>query len=630
MEVHLHTPETLFNDPDRTVRYVVPDYQRRYVWKQEEQWEPLREDVLRLADQLVKPRRGKSQEPQAVVPHFLGSIVLMPTDDSAGAVSTLAVVDGQQRLLTLQLMLDAARQQCAQRHPETAQLLVALVRHRSADYGGAAGHEFKMMPSDDDDQRAYRDVMRGELRTEAYESRLIINAHERFSEWIGRWLDEQPKESGQRAVALYSAMAHHLQIAAIELSADDNEQIIFETLNSRGTPLRTFELVRNFLLREARRQDADLKQLQRDHLNEFNLKWWDDKTGTGRQRRSHADAFLHHWLTMKTTQEIQLGQAFRFFKDHVTNEYDGRVEQAAAELSGYAKRYRELQTWNRTHNHLSNHLSARFGNFVRRWNTLQADAFMPLILWLWASDDSNTRASKAFAVIESYLIRRLICGLDTRGYPEMARQLLRRVKENPRKGTDKSIEQYLAEKESPRERWPTDFEVFNHLENESLRGPVSATRTRMILEAIEASFDASQWRTQSAKLAERRLTIEHVMPQDWRNATADWPEPKPELAAQRGQRGERPDQVRDRLVQSIGNLTLVPRRDNSTLGGSSWTSKSEVYNRLSGDDPDGLKLNADLLRPSRTPWPQVWNEEQIERRSQRLAKRVVKIWPRPS
>ena len=621
MEVHLRTPETLFNDPDRPVRYVVPDYQRRYVWKQEEQWEPLREDVLRLADQLVKLRRDKRQEPQNIVPHFLGSIVLMPTDDSVDDASILAVVDGQQRLLTLQLMLDAARQQCVQRHPETARQLTTLVRHRSVDYGGDAGHEFKMMPSDDDDQVAYRDVMRGELRTEAYESPLIIDAHERFSDWLGRWLDEQPRESGQRAAALYSALAHHLQIAAIELGADDNEQIIFETLNSRGTPLRTFELVRNFLLREARRQDVDLKQLQRDHLNEFNLKWWDDKTGTGRQRRSHADAFLHHWLTMKTTQEIQLGQAFRFFKDHVTNEYDGRIEQAAADLSGYAKRYRELQTWDRTHDHLS----ARFGNFIRRWNTLQADAFMPLILWLWAGDDSNTRVSKAFAVLESYLIRRLICGLDTRGYPEMARQLLRRVKEDPRKGADKSIEQHLlAVPDSPRERWPTDLEVFGHLESERLRGPVSATRTRMILEAVEMSFQASHWRTQGTELAKQRLTVEHIMPQDWRNA--NWPAPKPELANQR----ETAQDVRNRLIHSIGNLTLVPRQYNSKLARSTWTRKSELYDKLSGDGLEGLKLNADLLRPSRTPRPRVWNEEQIEKRSQRLARRVAKIWPRPS
>ena len=614
MEVHLHTPETLFNDPERSVRYVVPDYQRRYVWEQDEQWEPLWADVLRLADQLVKPRRSRGQKPQAIVRHFLGSIVLMPTDDSVNDASILAVVDGQQRLLTLQLMLDAARQQCVQRHPETARQLTRLVRHRSTDYGGDAGHEFKMMPSDDDDQVAYRDVMRGELRTEAYESPLIIDAHERFSDWIGRWLDEQPRESGQRAAALYSALAHHLQIAVIELGADANEQIIFETLNSRGTPLRTFELVRNFLLREAKRQDVDLKQLQRDHLSEFNLKWWDGKTGTGRQRRSHADAFLHHWLTMKTTQEIQLGQTFRFFKDHVTNKYDRRIEQAAAELSEYAKKYRDLHTWDYTHDHLS----MRFSNFVRRWKTLQAEAFTPLILWLWANE-SDTQVSKAFAVLESYIVRRLICGLDTRGYPGMARKLLQLVKENPRKGSDKTIEEHLAEKDSPRERWQTDLDVLGHLESERLRGPVSATRTRMILEAVEMSFQASHWRTQGADLAKQRLTVEHIMPQDWRNA--NWPAPKPELANQR----ETAQDVRNRLIHSIGNLTLVPRQYNSKLARSTWTRKSELYNGL-----DRLKLNADLLRPSRTPRPRVWNEEQIERRSQRLAKRVVKIWPRPS
>ena len=611
MKVDLLTPKTLFDQP---VRYVVPDYQRKYVWEQEKQWEPLLDDVLNLAEQAAKPARRSGAAPQAVRPHFMGSIILMPMRQAEPAtrVAQIAIVDGQQRLLTLQLMLDAAQQECESRHPEVAQEFTRLVLQRPEDRGDRGEHNFKIRPTDHDDQIAFLHAMQNDLPTDAYEKERIVEAHKWFAERIGQWLD-RPSKTKQRATALYSALAEQIQVAAIELGDEDDEQIIFETLNSRGTELGTFELVKNFLLREAREQNVDRGSVVR-LLKPLDNQWWSRTTGSGRARRPHVEAFLHHWLTMETAQEVRLEQTFSRFREHVKARKGG-VEQVAEDLAEFAGYYYDIQTADR---------SREFGeDFVRRWKVLQTDVFTPLILWLWKRKHGGTNAQvdRAFNALESYMVRRLICSLDTRGYGAMALELLELVKHRGRRGADKVISEHLASQKSERELWPTNALVVHSLKNFKLLGPASAARTRMVLEAVEQTFQRSQWRTLGgAELAKRPLSVEHIMPRHWQSSR--WAQPKAVSASS----DETAEQIRNRLVHSIGNLTLVHRRYNSRLSDAAWTDKRVLYR----EDPERLTLNVDLLKPDGKAPPRVWDEEQIQKRSERLAKRVIRVWPRPS
>ena len=610
MDVKLKTLDDLFNQP---IRYVVPDYQRKYVWKQTEQWEPLWDDVQRLVEQLLDQRGGGEDGDERIRPHFMGSIVLNPPADAPTQPPTLEIVDGQQRLLTLQLMLDAAQQELIERQPEAARQLAELVLNPHVGRFDDRDYEFKMWPADDEDRVAFRQAMRNELPTDPYGKELIVEAHSWFAEHVGKWLDEQPKTQEQRAGALHDALTRHVHISAIELDENDDEQVIFETLNSRGTALGTFDLAKNFLLREARRQGIDHERLQRDHLSRLNLKWWQQETGSGRQRREHIAAFLHHWLAMETTQEVPLGQTFARFREHVSETREGKIERVVADIADYAEFYREIQMADK---------AGRFGDeFIRRQKVLQIDAFSPLILWLWRHGGTNAQVERACAAIESYMIRRLICSLDTRGYSAMALELLGLVKHRGRTGPDKIIAEHLASQTSDRERWPTDAEVTTSLVQEKLLGPASPARTRMILEAVELSFRGSKWRAPgAAALAGRRLSVEHIMPRHW--ASVDWARPKATLARP----GKTAEQVRTQLIHSIGNLTLVNRRYNSRLSDGTWTRKRGLYRQ----EPEGLALNADLINPGGKAPPRVWDEEQIRKRSERLAKRVIRIWPRPS
>jgi hypothetical protein len=105
------TLKTLFQ---KDVRYVIPTFQRPYVWNQEDQWEPLWHDVRNTAERYldhleqVDGVRAKAEE--LAPKHFLGAVVLQQQTTSSAELETRLVIDGQQRMTTLQLLLDATQE----------------------------------------------------------------------------------------------------------------------------------------------------------------------------------------------------------------------------------------------------------------------------------------------------------------------------------------------------------------------------------------------------------------------------------------------------------------------------------------------------------------------------------------
>lgn len=98
MDTHVRTPQEVFIMPQHLV---VPPFQRAYVWDQEEQWAPLWHDIRRIVEDRLNT--GASS-----VRHFLGAIVLQSMGHVPGEVQGVNVIDGQQRLTTIQLLMDSA------------------------------------------------------------------------------------------------------------------------------------------------------------------------------------------------------------------------------------------------------------------------------------------------------------------------------------------------------------------------------------------------------------------------------------------------------------------------------------------------------------------------------------------
>ncbi|WP_433223593.1 HNH endonuclease family protein [Microtetraspora malaysiensis] len=171
--------------------------------------------------------------------------------------------------------------------------------------------------------------------------------------------------------------------------------------------------------------------------------------------------------------------------------------------------------------------------------------------------------------------------------------------------------------------WPSDPEVVQAMQTLRLYKDLTQTRLRMVLEALEDDR-RGKW-AEHEHCPRGTLTIEHVMPQSWEQYWGDDVTDHP--ARQR----------RDRLVQTLGNLTLVNERLNPKLSNRPWkdseaqTEEGEELKPVPGKRGlllwhATLKLNAERVARH----PDTWTEEAIMVRSTELAETITKIWPRPN
>ena len=507
--------------------------------------------------------------------------------------------------MTFQLVLDAAHA-CMKRGTKSHQLLSKLVTNSGDNDTGDSSFDLKARPWDSDDRIAFVHAMRDELTTDIHFDSRVAEAHAYFTREIRQWINEEPKISQRRTTALTTAITDLLQVVTISLTAADDAQLIFETLNARGTPLGTFDLLKNFIQRAAKDQGLRSATIYNQHLKRLDGKWWNGLTGSGRLRKSYIDSFLHHWLVMETgVTETSTAKVFTGIREYIMSTRRGDVEAVTEELSRHADLYYHFQRGDEL---------PEFGDFVRRWRTMRADALTPLILWLWDPQRGGTihQRRRAFRAIESYLVRRLVCEFSTRGYGDLCRALLEELRNTQGKSSDSVVIQYLQTRRYDHDRWPSDEEFRAGFVRSN---KITARRRRMVLEAIECGFRGSPFRTAPIELSKLRgLTIEHVMPRQ--SNTPSYAAPG--LHAHGGE----PD-----LIECFGNLTLLERRLNSKLSNNSWIRKRDAYLQ---DHKANLALNRDLVRGGERRKMDDWTAKEIRERAGRLAERAIEIWPGPT
>ncbi len=596
MKADILSPKALFQ---KDIRYVIPLFQRPYVWNQEEQWEPLWNDVRNKAeDYLEELDRGRSEAvgEANVVGHFLGAVVLQQQLNATGELETRQVIDGQQRLTTIQLILDAAQDVFeADGYAKEARLLRKLVLN-DADYGeDDADLLFKVWPTLGD-QDGFRHAMHNDLEIDGFEGLAIVQAHEFFKLQVRQWL-EVPEEARQqlRAHALATALMGLLRLVVIDLEPKDDANVIFETLNARGTPLLASDLVKNWIFHAAGLAGLDSEAIHARYWAGFEANWWREDFRQGRLIRTRLDAYLNYWLNMRTAEEVQTAEVFPKFRRYADG--IGSVPDVLDDLQEIADSFKTL--YGPTD-------SSPLGTFLYRWSVMDVGVSTPVILWLLAnrSELGEDAFEQALATIESYLVRRMICRLTTKDYNRLFLELVARITQAPVTSATEVIRDYLLGQTSESRAWPGDSQLLEALATLPLYQLLTRGRLRLILEALEDSLRSQKAEEDHVK---RGLSIEHVMPQGWR---LHW---QPTiLSAEEAAR-------RDRTVHLIGNLTLVRDRLNSTMSNEPWAKKTKIL-----EAHTVLHLNRRLLRD----YADDWSEATVEERSKDLAQRIAAIWPR--
>ncbi|MEV4477066.1 DUF262 domain-containing HNH endonuclease family protein [Nonomuraea sp. NPDC049504] len=614
MKADTRTPAEIFASP---IRYLIPLFQRPYVWNKADQWEPLWDDVRAVAEQVLDAKNslyGGSSIP----PHFLGAIVLEQQLTPTAFIPVRHVIDGQQRLTTLQILLDAA-QLVAEQHGSAidGKALEALVLN-NRDLVQHPDEAFKVWPTDRD-QDVFRAVMDNEREvTGELASSSIAAAHVYFMGEISEWADPggDPDKCKRRITALTHALRSYLRLVVIDLEPGDNAQVIFETLNYRGTPLLAADLIKNMVFQLATAQNEDLEGLYKKYWKPFDSNHWRRAVRQGRLYRPYVDIFINYWLTMRRLRDIPADRVFTEFRDHI------RTSELAAwevmrDLAADAQVYAELE-------HLP--WDSPEGTFYYRViNVMEASVVGPFLLRILRWPEKRMpieQRLKALRAMESWLVRRMLCKLTTKNYNRIIVELLQALDRNGPEVAGDITEAFFARGTATAGYWPSDREVIEAVQTVKVYKDLTRTRLRMVLEALED--DARGKWSEHEHCPRGCLTIEHVMPQSWGEhwdiGVADHP------ARQR----------RDHLVQTLGNLTLVNDRLNPKLSNRPWSDGEVEAQGLSDPVPTTgkrtlllkhatLKLNAEIVAAH----PDTWTDEAIATRSAALGQRLAIIWPRP-
>jgi len=547
----------------KSPQFIIPIYQRTYSWTPAE-CQQLWDDIMRTGSD------------ERVSTHFVGSIVYIEEGLSqVSSQSPLLVIDGQQRLTTMTILLEALARQLLEGTEPVDGFSAKKLRNYyllNALEEGERAYKLLLTQTDRETLLALVDQ---KPPPEANSVRLLDN-FALFEDLI-EGLDGD-------LVPLCHGLAK-LMVVDIALSRDqDNPQLIFESMNSTGRELSQADLIRNFVLMG--QQPKQQAALYKDYWRPMEVAFGQEAYGL------HFDGFMRHFLTLRTGEVPRIRDVYEAFKSHSrTPEVAERgVEALVADIQMFASYYCAMALGGET----DPLLSQAFSDL----RELKVDVAYPLLLELY-DDYANDRLSRdefyqSVRLIESYVFRRAVCAIPTNS--------LNKTFANFAKGLDKS--RYLESLQAAflllpsYRRFPADEEFARELRQRDL---YHFPRRSYWLRRLE-----NHGRKERVPVDD--YTIEHIMPQNV-NLSSEW----------RESLGEDWERVHSTWLHTLGNLTLTGY--NSEYSDHGFATKRDM---AGGFSESPLRVNEGLGALD------TWNETTIQERAEQLGRRFTDVWIAPT
>lgn len=575
---------------ERHIRYVVPLFQRPYVWTRERQWMPLWADWLTKTEEVLHASARSHQ-------HFMGAVVLNGVRTSTRQVPMMDIVDGQQRLITLQIALFALRDVCHAHAYEALDTVLERLTSNQLGQGQDPQECYKTYPSQAD-RSAFASLCAGESRQG---QSVLYDAYDYFYAQLNVAL--LPETLHAQLDAFFVALTERFELIVIELEEGDSPPQIYESLNARGEALHAADLIRNALFHEALLRGADLERLYAKTWRSFDvpapegrLEFWRAVERQGRLKRPRLELFWRHVLMLWTGREVSVTRLFAQFRHWLARHSDLKLEAVFAQVYSLAEWYFRLY---------HEQEGGRLGAFARRVRALEATACFPVVLYLLSETQVSAQERDGMlADLETYLVRRAVCGLPTSDYDALFLGVLRQVRALPRCNRP-SLRHLLASLQGAA-RLPRQAEFSQHWLNAPVYLSVPPRALALMLEALDIQLETRK--QERLHLAES-VTLEHIMPQNWEDTyPLDARTSAEEVAEARF--------ARQRLVHSFGNLTLITQPLNSALQNAAFAHK-----RLELARQSRLRLNVYFQQVD-----DVWDEEAILARGAWLLALALKLW----
>lgn len=603
-------------------RLEVPLFQRQYIWDKERQWEPLWEDISRKFAEYLEGRRDSPV-------HFLGAMVLDQKFTPSGHVVKRQVIDGQQRLTTLQIFLATFRDFCfAQGAEELGKECISFTLN-SGMMEDRQTEIYKVWPTQADRDQ-FVSVMSAQSKAEIEKRHPLVrqkwarkdDPRPRMVEAYLYFYDEiadfflsldalmSDVPIADRLNESFQALKNALQVVVVDLEQGDDAQVIFETLNARGEPLLPADLLRNYIFLRAGRLGESQEQLYEKYWKVFEDGFWREELRQGRLSRPRSDLYLQHFLAGHQGTEVPIKHLYVEYKYWIDKKHPfPSVHEELRTLAKQAEDYRRLLSPRKT-DPLRN-----LGTFLI---TFEMSTAYPLLLWLLDHDISPIDWVSISTTIESYILRRAVCNLTTKNYTRIFLGLLRSIqKEQTTSPT--AIAAYLKDLKGESMEWPTDDNFRYNWSNRHVYQTMQNPKVVYVLRRLNETYMSS---LNEAIEFSGPLSVEHIMPQSW---IANWPLEDGQsgmnysslMLGDPGDPRREPTEARNRAIQTFGNLTILTQPLNSALSNSNWVTKKPAL------------LQASLLPINQSLYSvENWNERAIALRLEDLFTRALTIWPR--
>ncbi|TDC25701.1 DUF262 domain-containing protein [Streptomyces sp. 8K308] len=552
-------------------QFQIPLYQRTYSWEAKE--------LQRLWDDLVEQATAGSGESPPPSGHFLGSLVLDPRPPLPDTVQRWVVIDGQQRLTTLMLLACALRDHVRAFDPGKADLIHRRYLVNEEDYRGLDA--YRLLPTQAD-RPSYLACVDNDPRAGGDDS---IGVAYRY--FLAALTEFDPVGDWDTVRHIDQALRHRLTLVTITAGPQDNAFRIFESLNNTGKPLSQADLLRNYVF------------MQLPNLGElaYEKVWLPLQTELGPDRLTTL-AWLDLVLqgqSRVTISEVYQGQRRRMERIVAVSREEGLREDLV--------RLRRL-------GHLLMRLfeperepDPRLRAVLRRLVQWGGEAHYPPALHVLDHVDRGTvdpeQAVEALTYVESFLVRRMICREPSHSVRQILAGLPSGIERD--RPLPEAVRRHLS---GLRRGWPRDEELREAIRTQPFYWQGSSRHRAYVLRRFEEDYASPE----PVDFSRAWATIEHVLPQ---RAGQEWLT----MLAEDAEDGERPEELHDALVHTLGNLTLTG--ENTRLSNHPYERKQQIL------DESALRMNREIAAAGR------WGRKEILGRADQLADRAMRMWPGP-
>ena len=558
------------------LQFEIPFFQRAYVWS-EENWTIFWDHLIGEVEAYEK---GLQSE------HFIGTVITKQKENKNLSENIVELIDGQQRLTTITVFLKALADTSKGDLPNLRESIESLLWFKDS----YSEKHYRMIHSRIDKPN-FHQIMEAPEEIEEQDNSSIIKAYQYFVEKLGSYTDDQREMIKQ-------VLLHKVPIISMLLDKDDDEQEIFDTINSLGVRLTIAELLKNYLFKDKELIEHYEEEWQSVFENDEELvEFWSTVRSSGRVKRDNIELLLYCMLIIGTKKEVRLEKLFSEYKLHLKDMALDQKKQFLLSLNDLANLYLEMPQKEQL-------VEIGYKDDIKRFfhllENLEITTIFPLVLYLYSNITDDQELKRCFKILESYIALRQICKFTTKNYNNLFIQIIRSLDKIK---IQKNIESYdlldiLKSFKDFGNRLPTTIEV-----QEAFQSSVLSNKQAGAILYIIALKDIDSEYSDTKTLSSKSFSVEHMMPKKWEENWSD--ESLDELSRFK----------RKQKILTMGNLTLITKNLNSKLRNQSWESKKQTLSEFSS-----LKMTTSFLNHEN------WNEESITERGELLCRKALEIW----